>query len=605
MLVTLFHAFKSKTKWDQLFILVFLTIIFSGILLRFYNLRANTIFDWDQENSIALPAQQIIKDRDIVLIGAKTGVGDLYIGPLYSYLAALFFAIFQMDPIAAAVLSAFIATFTIIFSFYIISDISSYKTALIFAALLSSSSFLTFYDRIPWNVNLMFLFSLCMTVGFVYLQKNNTRRGWIFIGIGAFLGINSHFSVVLFLLSVLLFMLLNRKYINKHTLFFLGGVGFGILPLLLFEIKNRFLLSQKFVSFLTSSTTKSELFGSNLLRVTQISLETMGRSLLDIRNGPLEKSLALFVVLAICIFFYKQKFKFTQVFLLVIGVIILGYSLYGGALPEYYFLGLIPFFYWAFAYVFMNAAERYKFLYLLILVICIQNVIQSYKLTSKVEPTGLYAKQSVVQKIKEHAGDNPVWINYSMDFGKNFGFNYLTQYYDLKIADSQNEQNIYWLALPASHLPFMADYKIGDYALAYPQTTQKILNTQEITIQSEKVQLRIVKEWKEYVCTQDQEQVRMYGVNPESICKGGRKGDVVAMKIGACMQENFIERSENFRARYKFFEQLKGNIKYVSFQIYLNDKTCARIWDLADPSLLEIRPQLKYIVESVRISDWL
>ena len=150
-------------------------LIISGIFLRFYNLRYHTQFDWDQENSVAYPARNILMTGKMPLIGARTGIGNLYLAPLYSYLAALFYNAFKMDPVAGAYLAAIISVVTILLGYLLTKKIFGQNIAYLFTLFWATSPFVLMFDRIPWNVNLFPLASLLTICGLFTVLNRNTN----------------------------------------------------------------------------------------------------------------------------------------------------------------------------------------------------------------------------------------------------------------------------------------------------------------------------------------------------------------------------------------------------------------------------------------------
>ena len=180
---------------QKFFYRVCVLLIIIGIILRFVNLRYGTQFTWDQENSVAYPARDIIVNHKIPLIGAKTGVGDLYLNPFYNYLIAPFFALYALDPIAGAVSAGFISLVTILTGFFLIKARVGNIPALIFTLLWSVSPYIIASDRVPWNVNLLPLSTLLLFFGIWEIVDKKSSKGWYMSGLGLFLGATSHMSV--------------------------------------------------------------------------------------------------------------------------------------------------------------------------------------------------------------------------------------------------------------------------------------------------------------------------------------------------------------------------------------------------------------------------
>jgi hypothetical protein len=83
--------FKNKDKF------IFLTILFSSIVFRFYNLVPWTSFGMDQEYQGYI-ARNIVVGHHFPLIGVNASDTGLYLGPLFSYFTAITYFIFHGDP---------------------------------------------------------------------------------------------------------------------------------------------------------------------------------------------------------------------------------------------------------------------------------------------------------------------------------------------------------------------------------------------------------------------------------------------------------------------------------------------------------------------------
>lgn len=84
-----------KSEKSYLFLLVF--IILLGLVLRVGNFKDQLIFAYDQARD-AFRIQEIIKNKDIKIVGPETDIPGVFHGPLFYYLITLPYAVSQGDP---------------------------------------------------------------------------------------------------------------------------------------------------------------------------------------------------------------------------------------------------------------------------------------------------------------------------------------------------------------------------------------------------------------------------------------------------------------------------------------------------------------------------
>ena len=466
-----------------------------GIFLRFYNLRYTTEFTFDQEHYLAFPAKQILIDHHLTAIGAKTGVGDLFVGPLYTYLGALFFWLFRMDPVAGVYLSAVLASLTLVAAYLLIKKTHNSYTALIFIAFWSISPFVLVFDRTPININLLSLSTLFTVSGLQLSLKRKTWWGGILVGLGFFLGINSHFTSVFLIFGALIILGVNRKTIGMISfLFSLLGLVFGFLPLAVFDFKHGFLITHNLMKFIFESSGGS-LFPVRLWHIGLTIGETIGR--LFLYDGPqwLQQSLGICIVALLVHASRKwsKSSKHLVVFLLVYWV---GFSLYKGSTPDYYFLGLLIIVCLEIAFWVAGLLNQKNY-FLGILIIALILLWQGWSKIHQPLPKSLGVKQEIVKAVKNRADDTPIVLKYDIEYGWQEGFEYLLYYYGLHLSDDAS--SLYLVSFPSNRFPGKPDITIGDMAVGYPETVAKILSTKEVRLYNV-LSTRIPKNWSILSC---------------------------------------------------------------------------------------------------------
>jgi len=588
------------------FILILLIVL--GISLRFYNLRYNTQFNWDQENSVAFAAKEILS-RHFPLIGARTGVGDMHIGPLYSYLAAIFFLFFRMDPISGAVLSGAISIVTIVSGYFLLKKIYDVSTALHFALIWSVSTYIISLERIPWNVNLLTLASLFTFCGLLLLFKKEMTRGWFFTGLGLFIAINSHFSVVMLLMNVLILSVWKRELINRKILIGAGWVIIGILPLLAFEMRHGYMMSANFIKFLSSSTSQTGNILQRLTFTTSIILNIVGKIILiDAGSffGYLSSVIFIFLLLQ-----QRRSYIFRiyiEVLFMYIIVYILGFTLYSGSIPEYYFLGLIPLIVVGFSLL-ISQRENERLNYRIpVILIAILIFINSFIYVNGIDPNGLGNKQKTIEKIKNLSKGIPVSLVYDMEIDWSNGYKYLADYYNLKVLAKEETKNIYWISYPKRRFPGKPDYIFGDITLGIPDTVSKIFSTKDINMFNNLFTMRVPREWSVLQCPYiDYDKYIITPDNADS-CNSNLQsstGIIVINQRNCNLWDNENKTDLKLNSELTFFSindfitDTMYYPKYITATAFEKER-CILFVDLSNKGSPYISEKMKYLLENIK-----
>lgn len=479
--------------------ILFGILVFLGLTLRFFNLGSNTIFDWDQENSVAYPAYEILVNHHLTLIGPRTGVGDLRLAPLYTYISSVFFAIFRLNPIAASISAGFISILTILVGYFFVKNIFGKNIGFYFILFYSLSPFILSIDRIPWNVNLLPLSTLFICFGIWYLIGEKKFAGNLLIGLGMLLGFSSHYTIVFWGVTLLYFFITNRRYISREITIPVFLTILAIFPLVIFNFRHKIVLGANFNTFISSNLTSPSLYIQRSLVVLRNIIETNGRILIS--EGTI--MLLIMIVLSLFIFLLldrreKSTGKYNILFFPAILTYFLGFTIYSGNLPGYYFSGLFPLVVIGYSIMADKVAQKIHSLRLYLLVFSIVMFIQSYMNIQIVNPQGLRTKEEVIKNIKEKAAGQKVRIIYDMDLGWSYGYNYLSDYYDIK--KDQNSSLIYWISYPAGRFPGKPNFTSGEIALGYPLTSKKIYASKQIELYDGLFKLRIPRNWITLQC---------------------------------------------------------------------------------------------------------
>lgn len=240
---------QNKTTYFLVFALLslalFIRIVNTGTILHFF---------YDQGRD-ALEIWELIHKGDIFLIGPTTGIAGIFRGPFYYYLIAPIYWLSQGDPVWPANFLA-ITTVVAIGILYFLLRQSLNKTAGIIGIILTGFSFyLMVAARWLSNPTPMMLLSMFLLL-FMFMVLDG--KEWAWAGIAFISGLSLfHFgsSGEFFYFPALLIFLIwqvARKNSPSIKILVISTILFfaTALPLILFDLKNDWLLAQNIKAFL-------------------------------------------------------------------------------------------------------------------------------------------------------------------------------------------------------------------------------------------------------------------------------------------------------------------------------------------------------------------
>lgn len=321
---------KSKSFW-------LLVIIFGfEIFLRFYQMDSKNPFGYDQVDN-AWAAKNILVNHEFPLVGmVAKGNSNIYIGPIYYYLIAVSYWIFNMNPIASAVFAGATSIFNFWVIYFVVKNLFSKKMALI--ALFINTFFLPaiLFDRVQWPVNFIPSISL-LVFYFLYRVLLGDIKKLIHLSITVGLSFSVHFTSIFYPIIVLLSLPLLPR--TKETLKYI----FISIPLfLIFLIPNIVYEVQKASSGSNlTSYFNTYYHGFHLTRVKQLT----GDALIEFNAYSFLNSLVPLKFIAIPIFFllflYKSvtRDKLIFCYLVILWFVVpwFVFATYAGELTDYYF----------------------------------------------------------------------------------------------------------------------------------------------------------------------------------------------------------------------------------------------------------------------------
>ena len=100
---------------------ILMAILLIGAFFRLYKIADYMTFLGD-EGRDAIIVRRLLVDFDPILIGPRTSIGDMYLGPLYYYMMAPALLLANFSPVGPAIMIALLGVVTIFFVWYVVRE---------------------------------------------------------------------------------------------------------------------------------------------------------------------------------------------------------------------------------------------------------------------------------------------------------------------------------------------------------------------------------------------------------------------------------------------------------------------------------------------------
>jgi len=234
---------NEKYKTEFVFLLI---ILFSAAFFRLWKIDQYLPFLGDEGRDVRI-VYRFLTQFDLMFIGPRTSIGDMYLGPLYYYFISPWLFLFRFSPVGPAVSVAVLGTATVAF-IWCIARLWFGKTGALVAALLYAvSPTVISLSKHSWNPNIMPFFALLSIWSMWKVWKDKQYRWLVVLGISYAFVLQSHYLGLLLLPTLgLLWVLgwLGARKSHKQKGFlvssFLGFFVFVTLmsPLVIFDSKH-------------------------------------------------------------------------------------------------------------------------------------------------------------------------------------------------------------------------------------------------------------------------------------------------------------------------------------------------------------------------------
>lgn len=222
------------------------SIIGVAAFLRLYGLGENMTFHGELGH-VYLELKNYIIAGEIPLIGPATSHPWLNFGPLYYWILAPIFLVFNFEPLAAAYFMVIAGIGAVWINYYYISKLINKRVGLVSSYLMAIS--LTFVNLSRGSM----LFSLVVLVFYpllYYLVKSIKEKGKYLFLTGLLLGtmLNFHLTAVVLIPAVMTIVLIYKSKFTKQDINYgLMGLIAPSIPILLYDSKQRFVMLTKLV----------------------------------------------------------------------------------------------------------------------------------------------------------------------------------------------------------------------------------------------------------------------------------------------------------------------------------------------------------------------
>lgn len=234
----------TQNKTETLLLII---ILAAAVFFRLWRIDEYLPFLGDEGRDVRI-VRRFLTGFDLMFIGPRTSIGDMYLGPLYYYLISPFLWIFSFSPVGPAVFVALLGTATVGLV-WLVSREWFGKTAAATAALLYAiSPVVTSFSRHSWNPNIMPFFSLLCVYSIWRIWKRNQWWWLVVLGTSFAFVLQSHYLGLLLLPTIGIFWLAtlsqviskkqNAKRFLVFSLFSFSLFTFLMSPLFIFDAKH-------------------------------------------------------------------------------------------------------------------------------------------------------------------------------------------------------------------------------------------------------------------------------------------------------------------------------------------------------------------------------
>lgn len=460
---------------------ILILILLIGLILRVYKLEI--FYPWGHDQDLfAWIAKDILVNHHLRLIGQETSVGGIFIGPIFYYLIAASFALFNMNPLSANIVTTVVSLFTIFSIYFCFSKFFNKRVGLAGAFIYAVSPGVVFLDRWVVPTQPTILWSVWYLYVLFSVLKGNFQ---ILIPLSLLVGLIWHIHIAFIPLLILLplAVFLSRKQLGKVKYSFRTLIASFIIlitllaPFVLFETRHGFQQTKS----LLNATQQEHRSIVGLSRVEKV-FDASGKSLsgVFILNNPalnLSTSVAstIPVILFLLILFlsYKKLLDRNKTIILIswFAIDLVSQFLSKRSISEYYLNNLFIILFLSLALFLVYLSARRKII-LVILMGLYLAAVSYWFITSPDASDGYLEKRKAIEYIKSDAFSKAypcIAINYIEEKGNVAnGFRYLFWLNKLHVISGGNDVPVYNIVTPWTISGNEIDAKFGMFGVILP-----------------------------------------------------------------------------------------------------------------------------------------
>lgn len=261
----------------NIYLLLFIIIFSLSLILKLLPiLNYSFPFTMDQGRDM-LEIRSIVVGKNPTLIGPTTSINGVFLGPFWYYFNSIPFIIGQGNPAVLVYWQIFWFQIAALSLWFV--NRKKPLFALCLSSLFMMSPALFYASRYSWNANTMPIFTTFFFILLIACLRQPAIVKLAALGIlnGLSFQLEAAFAILLPPFAILLFLV--RKLKLKNILSYIAGFTITLLPQIIFEFRNNFLMTNNFLNELTGKTTvlsdklgPAELFLNHLFSFHQIFL---------------------------------------------------------------------------------------------------------------------------------------------------------------------------------------------------------------------------------------------------------------------------------------------------------------------------------------------
>lgn len=232
-----------------------LLLLFATAIIHLWPVGNLTTFSGDQGYDF-LNIKEILEGNLTLLgprIGPYTDKATLYLGPFYYFLLAPFLAIWRLDPIGASYAIVASRLLTVLLVYLIVRKVATKQAAIISSAVAAISPL--WANSLGFPSNPYFIPPIILLVILLLLSKKKTLITYVAVGFLIGLSLQLHYLSIVAIPALLSYLWISKsdsKLKNIPSLFL--GIIVALSPVILFELRNKFFLTNQFFTLLRSGS---------------------------------------------------------------------------------------------------------------------------------------------------------------------------------------------------------------------------------------------------------------------------------------------------------------------------------------------------------------